>query len=233
MSDDAFEYKEVDGELVAILKPDVLEANKKIEYEMKYRKSGIPVDYWNLGFKDAIVGSNREVVSVCRSYYQDVIKSNKRYNLFLYGRNTTGKTTTACAIGKEFIANGKRVKFVLADHLIDLLMKTSGYSYIEELEKEKQSYERCDLIIIDDAFDEKKALMWKSESNNQILSRWDSFLRHIVQNNVRMVITSNIPFERIANTYTKSISELLERNFKILTFEENVKQIRKKNLGIE
>jgi hypothetical protein len=86
------------------------------------------------------------------------------------------------------------------------------------------------VLLIDELFDSTKSLVWKGESKNLIVAEWDSFIRHMISNNKKIICTSNILSSRISSEYSKSLYELVDRNFEVLQFTESVKEYRKKKI---
>jgi len=220
--------KIIDGEESAVLNPEWAKHIQNLKYDWYLKESNIPSDYWDLTYDHCGIGKNNRVISICRNYVNRIKKGTKK-NLYLYGLNSTGKTTAMCCIGKDAIKEGLKVKFILSDDLVDLLQKTSGYSYHEDLEYNKKTLMSCDLILIDEVFDSSKSIMWKGESKNLIVSQVDAFLRHVLSNNKRVVTTSNILKERIASDYSTSLFHLVSRNFQELKFTESVEEARQKS----
>lgn len=214
-----------DGEMVASINPEWNQKIQKAKFNFYLENSSIPKDYWGISFEHVGFGYNYRPILICKNYIIKVKKTKK--NLYLYGDNSTGKTTAMSLIGKTLIENGFKVKFILMHDLISLLMKTSGYNYNEKLEQEKQKLFKNDIFLIDEVFDSNKSLLWKGESKDQIIGEIDSFFRHCISNDKKMVVTSNIPVERICNDYGRSLYELIDRNFKPIPFKESVKEKRK------
>lgn len=217
-----------DGEIVAKLNPEWKTHIQNLRYDFYLKESNIPKDYWDLDFSHVSMGRNKSVVDRCVEFVNTF--STKRRSLYLYGENSSGKTTAMCSIGKECIRNGLKVKFILSSDLLSLLQKTSGYGWNEELEAEKLKYENCNVLLVDELFDSTKSIIWKGDSKNLIVAEWDSFLRHLISNNIAVVCTSNILPMRISSEYSKSLFELVDRNFEILHFTESVKEERKKRV---
>ncbi len=222
-------YDMKDGEEVARLNPEWSKHIQNLKYEFYLKESGIPIDYWNLTYDDCGIGSNERVVTVCRNYINR-IKTGTIKNLYLYGLNSTGKTTAMNCIGKDAIKEGFKVKFILSNDLINILQKTSGYGINDEFERKKNALFNADLVLVDEVFDASKSTLWKGESRNLIVSDLDGFFRHVISNNRRIVTTSNILKERIASDYSPSLFELIDRNFQELKFTESVKENRKRKL---
>jgi len=221
---------EINGETCLKLNPEWQKKIQNEKYKYYLKESSIPSDYWDLTFEHAGKGTNGRVVEICKNYISRLKKKTKK-NLYLYGLNSTGKTTAMCAIGKEAIREGLKVKFLQASSLLNLLQKTSGYGIDETYEFEKRKLDSYDLLLIDELFDSTKSTLWKGESKNLIVSEWDGFLRHHLSNDRRIVCTSNILSERIANDYSTSLFELVDRNFMVLKFTQSVKDERKKQLN--
>lgn len=229
-----YQYKEVNGETVGELNPEwAQEAQaKKFQYFLKH--SNIPKDYWDLDFDDYTSDKNKAAVKQCRTYAERCRKEElHNVSLYLHGPQTSGKTTIACAIGKEFIRQGYKVQFVLAGEFINLMMKNQGFNNDPLVIQRLRFLLSSDLLIIDDAFDKDKALMWSnSESKNLIIAEWDTTLRRYLSNDGRVIFTSNFMLEQISSVYGRSMYELVDRNFIQIRFEETtyVKVDRKKRL---
>ena len=224
-----YEIKIIDGIEVATLNPEWKKEIQNKKYSFYLKESNIPTDYYNLSFEHASIGSNKDVVQKCYDYIINYNKNSVK-NLYLYGLNSSGKTTAMCSIGKEAIRKGLKVKFILSSDLLSVLQKTSGYNINEEMLSEKRKLENCDMILIDELFDSTKSILWKGESKNLIVAEWDSFLRHVISNGIKIVCTTNILPFRISSDYSQSLFELVDRNFEVLEFTESVKQERKRRV---
>ena len=223
-------YETIDGEFVVKINPDWKAHVQNVKYDFYLKHSSIPTDYWDLDFSDVSMGTNKDVVDKCLEYCNSLGNKTVKKSLYLYGENSSGKTTAMCSIGKCCIKRGLKIKFILSSDLLSLLQKTSGYSVNPELEAEKSNLESCDVLLIDELFDSTKSLVWKGESKNLIVAEWDSFMRHLISNNKKIICTSNILPLRISSDYSKSLYELVDRNFEVLQFTESVKEQRKKRI---
>lgn len=221
-------YKEVDGELVAFDNPDWRKHIQTLKFNHYLKESNIPSDYYDYYWEHIDFGANQRVVGICKGFVSGFKES--KLNLYLYGINTTGKTTAMCSLGKDAIREGYKVKFILASDLLDILQKTSGYNYNQDYEYKKNQLFDADLLLIDEVFDSSKSTLWKNDSKNLIVSLLDAFFRHSISNNIKIVTTSNILKERIGSDYSASLFELVDRNFQVLTFSESVKELRKQSL---
>lgn len=226
------EYKEIDGELVAVINPKHKKELRKNYYDYYLKKSKIPKDYWDIEFKHYKGIDSTDDLRKAMEYAKKCNDEKfHNINLYIYGVHSAQKSMVACNIGKEFIKEGLSVRFILAGDLIDLLLKTQGFSVNRELEEEKKELNSVDLLIIDDAFDDKKAILWRTENKSMIVAEWDRFLRNIISNDVRVIITSNFLMSSVGSSYGKSLYELLERNFIQLHFKDCIKDVRKKRFN--
>lgn len=221
-------FKEIDGELHGYTNPKWKEYQQKKQYLYFLRDSKIPKDYWDIEFSHYKGTKSLDSLKKSIQYSERCLESKfHNINLYLYGEWSSQKTMAMCNIGKEFIKQGLSVKFVLAGDLIDLLMKNQGYSNNAEIYSDIQSYQKVDLLLIDDIFDKQKSIMWKSENKDLIITEWDRFLRHRISNDRRTVTTSNIRLSVVASTFGRSIYELFHRNFEELEFLDSIKVERK------
>lgn len=222
-------YREINGELTAELNPEWKEKIQREKFNYFLGLSGIPNDYWDLDFNSFPWDKSKPQVENCIKYANEC-KAEKFHDvsLYLYGGNSSGKTTVACSIAKEFIRKGLHVRFTLAGSLAEVLLKQSGYGSEDESKAKIAEYRNCDLLVIDDCFDVTKSIMWRrEESKNLIISAWDAFFRDILSRQVRVIVTSNILPLEVHNIYGKSMFELIDRNFVLLKFEDSVKYVKK------
>lgn len=212
-----------DYEYIVELSEDyVKEKNNKL-YQMRLEKSQIPERYWDL---ELDMYQGEKSIDSLNKVHQYIDKMNehkfRHVNLFMYGaKNGTQKTLCATNIGKAFIKNGNRVKFIYAGELINTLLKNQGFSYIQDIENKIQELLFMDLLIIDDFGDKEKSVYW--ENNPQLIrTAWDTFLRRAISENVRIIMTSNKSFDSIKDMLGDSLYELLKRNFVLLPFNDSI-----------
>jgi len=220
-------------EVFVKLNPEWEKEQQKARYDIFLKKSKIPKDYWDLDFD--IYKGNKSVKAFNRAKeYATGCRNPKFHNnsLYLHGEQSSQKSMVGCAIGKEFIRQGLTVRFILAGELINNLMKLQGFSSDEDISYEIKKFKYdTDLLIIDDAFDKNKSLMWETTNKTMIIQEWDSFLRHLISHDIRIIMTSNCRLDdRIKRLFGVSIFELVDRNFEQLLFEDNIKDVRKERL---
>ena len=222
-----------DGDEVAIYNSEYKKENTKKIYNILLKQSNIPTYYWNVEFED--YKGNKSLDSVAKIIYYSEHFFEEQFNythLYLWGSNSSQKTALAINVGKAALRKGYSVKFILAGVLLDKLLKNQGFTYHEEIENNIRALKKHNMLIIDDIFDEKKSLMWaKEESSNYIISCWDSFLRDIISNHTKLIITSNVPVENIENRYGKSMYELIDRNFLAFGCYDSIKQYKKQQFN--
>lgn len=225
-----YETNDQTDETIVKINPKFDKERKHTRYEILRKFSDIPALYDNLDFntiKTQFTISTDSLQKCIKYSEQCSSEKFKNVSLYLWGPNTTAKTTVACAIGREFMRNGLYVKFVLAGNLISYLMSTQGFNKDVESDRFLKEFDKCDLIIIDDAFDSDKALLWQSANKGMIVQEWDRFYRHYISLGTRFIVTSNKKPDYIGVDFSKSLLELIDRNFAIFEFADNIKHVRK------
>lgn len=209
-------------EEVAELSPEYLEEKNIKLYETRLKNSGIPQKYWNLEL-DMYQGELSKDSLFKVKQYIDRCDEEKfiHLNLFLNGSNGTQKTLCSTNIGKGFLKKGHRVKFIYAGELINLLIKNQGYSTNQEIDDYLKEILLCDLLIVDDFADKEKSIYWE-KSPDLIRTAWDNFLRRVISENIRIVMTSNKSFDSIQDMLGASLFALMRRNFVELQFLDSI-----------
>lgn len=192
-------YKNVDGEEVAYLDEESIIAIVSYKLQRAY----IPRDYINLSWADIVANLGPEIVHTCKNF--------KGVGLYIEGPNSQGKTTLACKLAETDIRRGKTAIFVLAGDLQNALLKEDGYGNNDDVLLQRAH--AVDTLIIDDAWDPNKMLLWKSESSRLQIAAWDRFLRRRLGDRKRVIFTSNVPMAEVHKRYGISIGHLLYRNF--------------------
>jgi len=223
---------EVEGHIYNTINPEWEKIKRAEKYELFLSKSGIPNFYWNIEFED-YEGNKDSIAYKSIKYYADNITDEKfnHVSLYLYGNSSTQKSALGCNILKSAMRQGLRCKFMLSGHLINKLMKIQSYSVDEDISQEIKELKEMDVVLFDDAFDPAKNLMWKGESKNLILCEWDSFLRDLISNGTKIIMTSNFGLDIIKQNYNDFLFELIDRNFASFELTDSVKSIRKLNVS--
>lgn len=223
-------YADENGELQHKINPDYEVWRKNEMFNVMLKYSGIPSEYHTLGFS-AIKGNYKKSKLNFKHCVKYAINPDdpkfKDVSLYLYGPNSSSKTSVACAIGMGYLKCGKYVRFITANELVELMIERVSWKAEDEVTSKLKDFEKCDLIIIDDAFDSKKSLIYETKSKNQIVQMWDGFLRRNLSNHTRFVVTSNEEMEKVLLSYSKDIYEQLNRNFYKLEFLDDITNMRK------
>ncbi len=217
-----YNYTKIDGIEYASLSPKYKKYIEDEIYQHLLTLSEIPKEYHDLDFANYRGSKSLSNIMKCTKY-STLCRDDKfkNINLYLSGGYGTQKTTVACSIGKQFIRDNYKVKFVYASELIDFLMKNQGFSFNEELQKKIDNYMKCELLIIDDF---GKGTYWKNNPD-LIIEAWDKFLRKIISESKRIVMTSNYSLDYIKEHYGESLYMLLHRNFEELTFYDSIHEV--------
>lgn len=222
---------ERDGETFAIDNPEYVKKIQNEKYEYFLNKSGIPIFYHSIEFNDYHGQKHSEEFRKIKYYAEHCHEEKFRYvSLYLWGNQGCQKTALMCNIGKQAIKNGLKVKFILAGELIAKLIKISGYSQDEEIEREIKELKEQDMLLIDDCLDIQKNLTWNN-SKHLITAEWDNFLRHALSQGQRIIFTSNNSLESAKDIFGESLYELLDRNVEKFRLSDSVKQKRKLNVS--
>lgn len=226
----------INGEDVAIRNEVYWKKREQEKYELLLKKSGIPKNYWDLDFSDYQGELSVDSKSKCEQYAKNCKEDRfHNINLYLVGNHSAQKSMCACAIGKEFIRQGLKVKFVYAGKLIKLLLDSNDFNLKEECYFKINDINNSDLLIIDDIFDIEKSKMYINNPHS-IIAEWDTFLRNFIHEDRRIVMTSNYTVEQVKKDFGESLYQLTQRDFVELMFYDDIKIIRRdrfKNLWRE
>lgn len=228
----SLQYCEEDGDVFIYEDEETIREKRKLRYEYFLKNSGIPSFYHTINFEDYKGDKNNKEFLYIKHYADNChTKEFAHVHLFIYGAHNVQKSALAYNIGKEAIKNGLKVKCILAGTLIDKLMKLQGFNYVEDIYNKVADLKKCDLLIIDDIFDEFKAMHWNGANKNLVISEWDRFLREVLASNTKIVTTSNYDKHNINQHFGKSITELIDRNFFAVHLTESIKEIRQYNVS--
>ena len=217
------------GEETAKLNPEWARERSRQKYELYLAKSGIPSFYHNIEFRDYQGNQQSEEFKKVLYYANNLDNPEFEHtHLYIYGVNSSQKSAIACNILKKGITKGLKAKFVQAGNLMKALMKTQGFSEDIDSETLIKELQEADVICIDDVFDPDKIGLWKNSDNKNLqVSEWDNFLRELSASKTKVVMTSNFNLDIIEQYYSRSLFELVERNYVLLKFNESIKTFRK------
>lgn len=219
-------YEEViiDGE--PVLMPTKAWRQRQIDISLHsdLMSAGLPVHVASLSLDDYI-GEDRTIPDKLKKYIDQFGNRYSSVHLYFWSHdNGTQKTTTTGIVGKELLLKGFSVRFILMGTLLDLL---SNFDKDEEKMSRIEELKNVDFLIIDDAFDTKKATIFRSGYQISFL---DIFLRERLEVKRKATcFTSNYFIEEInEEVFGKSLKKLIFRNiidpfeFKTSFSERNV-----------
>lgn len=175
--------------------------------ESKFKEANIPKKRWKYTF-DTYQGVDAFNNIPKLKEYVNRFEDAKGVHLYLWSTlNSTQKSTLASILGMSLVEKGYKVRFVLMSKLISHLQNEQ---FKEESKQFLEDISDSDFLIIDDAFDLKKATLYKSGFQIPFL---DTFLRERLEVEcLNTCFTSNIPVEEIETIYNKSIYALIKRH---------------------
>lgn len=205
---DKYVEKEINGEIYLVKNPAWNIEQQKVIEEYNIRSANLPMHVKGLTLDD-YVSHDRIIPRKLSIYIADFDVKFKNIHLYFWSHeNGTQKTTTAGIVGNLLLKAGKSVQFI---SMGDLIKKLQSEQFDEDLSSSIDIYKTCDFLIIDDAFDKRKATMYKSGWQISFL---DQFLRYRLET-VRLAtcFTSNFSISEIdENTFGVSIKKLIERS---------------------
>jgi DNA replication protein DnaC len=181
----------------------------KLILGMNLKKANIPLSILSYNVKSYRGKKSIDKVEKLKMYSKAFQEKFTSVNLYIYGPNSTQKTTLAYYIGMELLKTEKlTVRYTLMDTLIKDLI-SSNYGESKE-SKTIEQYRDADLLIIDESFDKRRITLYKSGYQ---LSFLDSFLRDRMETNKKATIfISNLDVGLIEGTFGKGLFELIQRN---------------------
>jgi DNA replication protein DnaC len=198
--------------------------------EVYMQKAGIAADAAKYNISDYVGTKSLANVNRLKTFTERSLDKNETpevksalaaSSLYIYGPNGTQKTTLSMWMGYEFLRSGKKVKYILMNELIKLLMKADRD---EEIQAQLEKISDVDLLIIDESFMKERVTLYRSGYQ---LSFLDTFLRNRMQTNKKgVVFISNISIEEIdRNLFGDGLIDLVKRNVYLckgdLLFEDN------------
>lgn len=200
---------------------------KRAGLNPKWREFNIDKDYVGTQSLANVQRVKKYVDRFINEKDEKISEALKSSCLYIYGPNGTQKTTIANWIGYEMIRNNKKVKYILMNDLIKLLLDADFSN--EEIQTKVDKILECDCLIIDESFDSDKVTIYK---NSQFQFPFlDSFLRNRIQGkNKGIIFISNVKMDEIDSenikdkwgtehynkfASAKSIADLVQRNVKL------------------
>lgn len=178
--------------------------------QSRMKRASLPVELLQYDPAVDYVGSDRAGnIAKLRKYIAHFDERYRSVNLYFWSlENGTQKTTIAQWVARELLSRNFRAHFILMHQLVKLVERVEWEKrdddYLERLKK-------CDFLVIDDAFDTSKMLLYRSKHQLPFI---DSFLRERLEHlrGHATCFTSNTPIDQIHAEYGASIESLIERN---------------------
>ena len=131
--------------------------------------------------------------------------------LFFYGGPGLGKTFTSDCIAKEFIKNGKSVYYTSAPRLFSVFEDYKfGRNSSADAKKIIDYISSVDLLIIDDL-----ATEFRTQYTDSLLF---DILNTRINENLHMIISSNLNPKQLESVYSERISSRIMGNFEAIAF---------------
>jgi DNA replication protein DnaC len=192
-----------------------LKWEEECKLEAKMKRNGFNPVYSHYDINEDYYASQNESDKIygisikdwVKKYLEYFSKSERTRAAFCYfwGVNGTQKTSVAQYIGKELLSSQYKVKYLLMNDLIHLLMKTERD---EEARKEIEDFDNYDLLILDESWDIQKITIYSSQFQLPFL---DTFLRNRLQKRKGIIFISNISYCAINPKFGDSLRDLVER----------------------
>ena len=200
--------KEINGEKYLVKNPEWTKEQNKIFEEQRIKNANLPIHVKGLTLNDYVPSGN-VIPRKLMIYLSEFESKFKNIHLYFWSHeNGTQKTTTASIVGNLLLTKGKSVQFVSMGDLIKYLQSEQ---FDDNLSPLVDLYKSCDFLIIDDAFDKRKATLYKSGWQISFL---DQFLRYRLET-VRLAtcFTSNFSIDEIDEaSFGVSIKKLVSRS---------------------
>ena len=203
---------------------------EETKLEGAMQKANIAPDITSYSFSDYIGQKSKANLDRLQTFMNRSLDKNEPQEikdklaascLYIYGPNGTQKTTLAMRMGYEFLRKGKKVKYLLMNDLLKMLMKADRD---EDIQLQIEKISEVDLLIIDESFMKERVTMYRSGYQ---LSFLDTFLRNRIQSNRKgVVFISNVAIDEIdKNIFGEGLIDLVKRNVTLcngaLLFEDN------------
>jgi DNA replication protein DnaC len=198
----------------------LIEWQNKVENEIIINNTNLPISIKDYNIKDYIGPDNNGNLIKLKKYIAEFGLKFKQVHLYISGANSSQKTTVVGWLGKEIAKLNHTVLYCTMNEMIKDLIAVERNS---ELEEKIIRYKESDLLIVDEAFDLTKLVLYQSGYQ---LSFIDTFLRERLERNKKSTIfISNVYLDLIDLKFGKSLIELIRRNCessKMMIFEDSI-----------
>lgn len=174
---------------------------------------------WEYSLSKNYMGENKGVFSLLEAYLQKP-ETFFSFNYYLHGEALTQKTTIAKWVGKVIVE--KYTDSVYYITMEDLLNKVSNLKKEKEQVEEIKSLEAKKLLIIDDAFDTKRLIIFKNSFH--LTAFYNFILQRTQQAGKSTMFVAPCPIDKISEEhFSNSIKNILmHKNTIILQCKDNI-----------
>jgi len=174
--------------------------NWRLEEE-KYQKfisSGFDKDKYNLNFEDYKGTQSIGNITRLKNYIELFPKDDKvrKTILYFWGLTDTQKTTVATIIANKLLSHFD-IRYKICDDLFKIIIDNQYYPENEEYEIKVQQCINCDLLIIDDVFNEIYT--------DKQLPFLEKFIQKRIDNKKGIIFISNVHLADIKNMSIKNL----------------------------
>lgn len=162
-------------------------------------------------------------LKICREYALWFSGSNGNSgNLLFMGGTGLGKTFLSACIARTVADRGYSVVYESASHMF-AKMERVKFNNDQELRKEVENYEKCDLLILDDLGTEMPGQF--------VTAALYSLLNDRLMAGLPMVISTNLNADELSRRYSPQIASRLLGSFNCRRFEgEDIRRIKNRGL---
>jgi hypothetical protein len=207
-----------DGEEEFCYSSDWKQAMRMFQVRQRIVKARVPLSFLTRTLDNYQGEDKPGNIKLLRRLIDGIPGEYSSAHTYLWSRlNSTQKTTTAKTLIKELILKDVSCFFTtmgeLVDHLKNVDYKENSESFIEHCAT-------VNFLVIDDAFDIQKVVIYKSGYQLKFL---DIFLRNRLETqNLATCFTSNVPVSEITSEFGASLQALIARSVKEFEFNDRV-----------
>lgn len=168
----------------------------------------IPRDYWWLSLDDLDLVEDKYKEFVWY-YLEHLDKAVKRgLGVMFLGKNGTGKTSMQCAIGKEAVVQGYRVRYFTAQQYIEAGRGNTKDSGLLD------DYESADVILLDEV-----DKVYIKSGSDYVPKTIEEFLRRMVSANKVVIACTNYTGDELTEAFGTSTVSMLQRHLRFVGVE--------------
>lgn len=196
-----------------------IEYNKERLLKVKAKQGNVWIEEKALVYNWNSYSGSKSLASVNKlKLYVDNFDKIIPSIVYMYGPSWCQKTTLAQHVGLNMIRKGKSVIYLEMSSLMKDISNFESDNLVLE------SYKKCDLLIIDDAFNKEKNIMYKSGYQLPNLFLFFKERMDVYRKNT-LIVSDILPSEIKDNGFGESIENFIRKNTEmrktVLTFEDN------------